>query len=268
MTTSLVLLVTAGVLAAAGVHLILDRILTRVIMGMVILGNAGNLLLLAAGGPGGGAPVLGVTPPDRMSDPLPQAMILTAIVITMGMTSFLLAMAYRGWQLFGDDEVPDDVEDRRIVTRTERAEVRELLREERERFRRRSAERREGLRRRFEEVRAEERERRAELERLLAEARERVERVEAAPSDDPETRESAERDRLEALSEYARHERRIAAAERDLRDKMRWQRRREREARRAMFWEWRAARRELRRHIRESRVHQARAEDVEDEEEL
>ena len=50
-----------------------------------------------------------------MSDPLPQAMILTAIVITLGMTAFLLAMAYRSWLLVGHDEVQDDVEDRRIV---------------------------------------------------------------------------------------------------------------------------------------------------------
>ena len=44
-----------------------------------------------------------------MSDPLPQAMVLTAIVITLGMTAFLLAMAYRSWQLNGHDEVQDDV---------------------------------------------------------------------------------------------------------------------------------------------------------------
>ncbi len=55
-----------------------------------------------------------------MSDPLTQAMILTAIVITLGMTAFLLAMAYRSWLLTGTDDVQDDVEDRRIVSRAER----------------------------------------------------------------------------------------------------------------------------------------------------
>jgi multicomponent Na+:H+ antiporter subunit C len=50
-----------------------------------------------------------------MSDPLPQAMVLTAIVITLGMTAFLLALAYRSWQLHRHDEVQDDVEDRRIA---------------------------------------------------------------------------------------------------------------------------------------------------------
>ena len=50
-----------------------------------------------------------------MSDPLPQAMVLTAIVITLGMTAFLLALAYRSWQLHRHDEVQDDAEDRRIA---------------------------------------------------------------------------------------------------------------------------------------------------------
>ena len=49
-----------------------------------------------------------------MSDPLPQAMVLTAIVISLGTTAFLLAMAYRSWQLTGHDDVQDDVEDRAI----------------------------------------------------------------------------------------------------------------------------------------------------------
>ena len=49
-----------------------------------------------------------------MSDPLPQAMVLTAIVITLGVTAFLLTMAYRSFQLNGHDEVADDVEDAAI----------------------------------------------------------------------------------------------------------------------------------------------------------
>ena len=48
-----------------------------------------------------------------MSDPLPQALVLTAIVISLGTTAFLLAMAYRSWQLTGHDDVQDDVEDAR-----------------------------------------------------------------------------------------------------------------------------------------------------------
>ena len=52
-----------------------------------------------------------------MSDPLPQALVLTAIVITFGVTAFLLAMAYRSWQLAGSEVVGDDEEDRRVARR-------------------------------------------------------------------------------------------------------------------------------------------------------
>ena len=55
-----------------------------------------------------------------MTDPLPFAMVLTAIVISLGITAFGVALAYRAWQLFGHDEVPDDVEDRRVLRRRRR----------------------------------------------------------------------------------------------------------------------------------------------------
>ncbi|GAB2919631.1 hypothetical protein GCM10027280_03340 [Micromonospora polyrhachis] len=116
---NLVLVVVIGVLFACGVSLLLERSLTRVLLGIILLGNGVNLLILV-GGTNGGAPIVGVTPEEEMSDPLPQAMVLTAIVITLGMTAFLLAMAYRSWQLFGHDEVQDDLEDRRIAERAER----------------------------------------------------------------------------------------------------------------------------------------------------
>jgi multicomponent Na+:H+ antiporter subunit C len=56
-------------------------------------------------------------------DPLPQAFVLTAIVITFGVTGFLLALAYRSWALTHDDEVQDDVEDRLVARRTEAEDV-------------------------------------------------------------------------------------------------------------------------------------------------
>ena len=83
----------------------------------VLVGIGVYLLLLVAGGRSGGAPILGITAVEDMSDPLPQAMVLTAIVISLGLTAFLLAMAYRSWQLTGHDEVQDDVEDRRVARR-------------------------------------------------------------------------------------------------------------------------------------------------------
>lgn len=122
MTPSIILLVAVGVLFAAGVTLLLERTLTRVLLGVILLGNGANLVILLAAKPGG-PPIVGVTEPEKMTDPLPQAMILTAIVITLGMTAFLLALAYRSWRLAGRDEVQDDIEDRRIMELAERAEA-------------------------------------------------------------------------------------------------------------------------------------------------
>jgi len=114
MTANLALVLTSSVLVAAGVYLLLERSLTRVLIGIILISNGVNVAFLVAGGRAGGAPIVGVTEPARMSDPLPQAMVLTAIVITLGITAFLLAMAYRSWQLTGHDEVQDDVEDAAI----------------------------------------------------------------------------------------------------------------------------------------------------------
>jgi multicomponent Na+:H+ antiporter subunit C len=118
---NLLFVIVVGVLFAAGVALLLERTLTRVILGLTLLSNGANLLILLGGGYGG-PPIVGVTAESRMSDPLAQAMVLTAIVITLGMTAFLLAMAYRSWVLTGHDEVQDDVEDRRIMARAEHDE--------------------------------------------------------------------------------------------------------------------------------------------------
>lgn len=114
MSPNLVLAATAAALIAAGVYLILERSLTRVLLGILLTGNGINILFLVASGPAKGAPIVGVNKPEDMSDPLPQAMVLTAIVITLGMAAFLLAMAYRSWQLNGNDDVQDDTEDATI----------------------------------------------------------------------------------------------------------------------------------------------------------
>jgi len=124
MSPNLVLVIVIAALFTVGVYLLLERSLSRVLVGVILLGNGANLLFLVAGGAAGQPPILGQAAPEEMSDPLPQAMVLTAIVITLGMTAFLLAMAYRSWQLHGHDEVQDDVEDRRIArlaARDERA---------------------------------------------------------------------------------------------------------------------------------------------------
>ncbi|WBB82368.1 Na(+)/H(+) antiporter subunit C [Micromonospora sp. WMMD882] len=94
--------------------LLLERSLSRIVLGVILISNGVNMLILLAG-PAGDAPLVGTTSTVRMSDPLPQAMILTAIVITLGLATFLLAVAYRSWLLTGHDEVRDDPEDRQVV---------------------------------------------------------------------------------------------------------------------------------------------------------
>ncbi len=119
---NLALCVAIGCLYAAGAYLILQRTLTRVVIGIGLLGHGANLLLLVSGGPAGRAPLVTLTPGKgagqavvETADPLPQAMALTAIVITFALTAFLLALAYRSFLLTRADEVQDDVEDRRIA---------------------------------------------------------------------------------------------------------------------------------------------------------
>jgi multicomponent Na+:H+ antiporter subunit C len=111
---SVLLGLTASTLVGIGVYLLLQRRLSRIIIGLGLLGHGANLLLLLSGN--GGLPAfVGSSDAGSLADPLPQALILTAIVITFGVTAFLLALAYRSWQLDGDDEVEDDVEDRLIA---------------------------------------------------------------------------------------------------------------------------------------------------------
>ncbi len=113
----LALVVVVGVLFGSGTYLVLHRTLTRVALGLGLWTYGVDLLLLLAGGRAGHPPLLnGRTPATNYADPLPQAMVLTAIVISFAMTAFLLALAYRSWTHMGNDEAEDDIEDRRIAT--------------------------------------------------------------------------------------------------------------------------------------------------------
>lgn len=112
---TVVLALAVGVLYSAGTYLILQRTLTRIILGVAIMAHGANLLLLLAGGSAGSAPFIGGSSPEAFADPLPQALALTAIVITFGTTAFLLALSFRSWLLRHDDDVEDDVEDRRLA---------------------------------------------------------------------------------------------------------------------------------------------------------
>lgn len=118
---TLVMVLAVGILYGIGCYLMLQRNLSRIVIGLGLLAHGANLLLLLAGGRAGDAPLIGEAgaAPSPVSDPLPQALALTAIVISFGVTAFLLSLAYRSWQIRRTDEVEDDVEDRRIARMSE-----------------------------------------------------------------------------------------------------------------------------------------------------
>jgi multicomponent Na+:H+ antiporter subunit C len=111
---SLALVLAVAGLVGVGVYLVTARSLSRIVLGFSLLGHATVLSLLAAGGPAGSPPLADRTG-QPLANPLPQALSLTAIVISFGLTLFLLALARRQDQLTGDDLVEDDIEDRRIA---------------------------------------------------------------------------------------------------------------------------------------------------------
>src|SRR5690606_12771086 len=109
LTGNVAVAVTIGVLVACGLYMILSRNLIRVLLGYLVVGHGINLLLLSAG-QSGEPPIVGN---EDMADPLPQAFILTSIVITLAVVAFLLGMAYRNYRLTRAAEFaidPDDVE--------------------------------------------------------------------------------------------------------------------------------------------------------------
>ncbi|MES2867336.1 MULTISPECIES: Na(+)/H(+) antiporter subunit C [Microbacterium] len=120
MDVSLTLIIVMAVLFACGVYAMLERSLTRVLIGFLLLGNATNLLLLIVMGVPGNAPFFGTE--GDLSDPLPQALTLTAIVITFAVSAFLLALIYRSWQLGQADTVEDDEADLALRARTDEDE--------------------------------------------------------------------------------------------------------------------------------------------------
>lgn len=118
MSASLVLVAVMAVLFAVGTYLLLERSMTRVLLGFLLLGNATNLLILIVSGPAGTAPFYADHEAGAsIADPLPQAFVLTSIVITFGVSAFLMALIYRSWRLAHADVVETDTEDVEIARR-------------------------------------------------------------------------------------------------------------------------------------------------------
>lgn len=96
-----------GLLVAAGTYLVLQRGIVRIALGFTLLGHAATTLMIAAGGSMRRAVPFAGAGPDA-ADPLPQAFALTAIVISFGVTAFLLTLAFRSRDVLGDDDVEAD----------------------------------------------------------------------------------------------------------------------------------------------------------------
>ena len=104
----MILAITISVLAAGAVYLMLQRGMVRIIFGMSLMSHAANLILLAAGvGAWRGEAFYGTRDLSQAADPLPQAFVLTAIVIAMATTTILLALAALGENDDTEDETAD-----------------------------------------------------------------------------------------------------------------------------------------------------------------
>jgi multicomponent Na+:H+ antiporter subunit C len=103
------LALTVAILTAGAVYLFTKREMLRVILGFVLLGHAGNLILFAAGGTERrNAPFPSTSEASAMADPLPQAFVLTAIVIAFSITIFMLVLSVTGEKT---DETASSVEE-------------------------------------------------------------------------------------------------------------------------------------------------------------
>lgn len=97
----------SGLFFTAAIYLLLSRSLIRMLLGLTLLGNAVNLLILVAGRLTRFTPPIALNgaaaPLADAANPLPQALILTAIVIGFAMFSFLLVLGYRAYQALDAD---------------------------------------------------------------------------------------------------------------------------------------------------------------------
>jgi multicomponent Na+:H+ antiporter subunit C len=107
--TELLLAIVVGVLYATGLYLMMRRSIARFIIGLALLSHGANLLIFIAGGLSGGkAPVIPeglAAPAGLIADPLPQALILTAIVISFALLAFALVLFLRTYEEVKTDDM-------------------------------------------------------------------------------------------------------------------------------------------------------------------
>lgn len=104
-----ILALVVGGLYAAGLYLIMRRSVLKLVIGLGLLSHGANLLIFTAGGlTRAASPIVGETAPGvPMADPLPQALILTAIVISFGVTAFMLVLVHRTYQELGTEDLDE-----------------------------------------------------------------------------------------------------------------------------------------------------------------
>ena len=104
----LALALTAGIVAAGGIYLVLSRDVLRVILGLIVLSAAANLVVLAAGRVGSNQPAVvrtGQVALEGAANPLPQALLLTALVIGFALACFGLVLALQVTQAAATDDI-------------------------------------------------------------------------------------------------------------------------------------------------------------------
>lgn len=99
------MIIIAGILFTVGTYLVLSKGLLRIILGISLFSHAAHLMLMAINGlKKGAAPLLGEEA-ATYTDPVPQALILTSIVISFALTAFVLVLGYRTYVELGSDDM-------------------------------------------------------------------------------------------------------------------------------------------------------------------
>jgi multicomponent Na+:H+ antiporter subunit C len=108
---TLVLAITIGLLYTIGIYLMLRRNVVRLVFGLMLLGHAANLLIFTAGDLIRGRPPMvapqSSAPPAGVADPLPQALVLTAIVIGFAVVAFAAVLVHRVVDTTGSDDLDE-----------------------------------------------------------------------------------------------------------------------------------------------------------------
>ncbi|WP_181350586.1 Na(+)/H(+) antiporter subunit C [Thalassobacillus sp. CUG 92003] len=103
----IIMSVLAGILFATGIYNILQKQMLRIIIGTALVSHGAHLFILTMAGLKRGAPPILTEGIEDYADPLPQALILTSIVISFGVTSLLLVLAYRASRITGTDNMEE-----------------------------------------------------------------------------------------------------------------------------------------------------------------